>query len=176
MSAAVNWPHNVLHPFYRRIGIVLDEHQHDLDQDFSGREYLLDVRDTFDDLEARSRRITGLYVASVFSFMCSANPLNSNLWSYSQSVAFKEVLEHAKWNHDHGVSMKSSPASEPTHPTLIQMLRNPALRGFRSRHHDRRGLEDDEELSRRDLDTEEFLFGRENDDFLVERDAFDDLD
>ena len=43
-------------------------------------------------------------------------------------------------------------------------------------HHRRHGLEDDEELSRRDLYTEEFLFGREYDDFLVERDAFDDLD
>ena len=37
-----------------------------------------------------------------------------------------------------------------------------------------RGLEDDEELSLRDLDTEE-VFGREYD-FLNERDIFDDLD
>jgi ribosomal protein L24 len=42
------------------------------------------------------------------------------------------------------------------------------------RHH-RRDLEDDEELSRRDLDAEEF-FGREYDAFLAERDFFDDLD
>ena len=39
----------------------------------------------------------------------------------------------------------------------------------------RRDLEDDEELSRRDLEAEE-LFGREYDDFLAERDFFDDLD
>jgi hypothetical protein len=39
----------------------------------------------------------------------------------------------------------------------------------------RRDLEDNEELSRRDLDVEE-LIGREYDDFLVERDFFDDLD
>lgn len=39
----------------------------------------------------------------------------------------------------------------------------------------RRDLEDNEELSRRDLDSEE-LFGREYDDFLAERDFFDDLD
>ena len=43
-----------------------------------------------------------------------------------------------------------------------------------SRRH-RRDLEDDEELSRRDFEDEE-LFGREYDDFLVERDDFDDLD
>ena len=43
-----------------------------------------------------------------------------------------------------------------------------------SRRH-RRDLEDDEELSLRDLDAEE-LFGRENDDFLAERDFLDDLD
>jgi hypothetical protein len=41
--------------------------------------------------------------------------------------------------------------------------------------HHRRGLEDDEELWQRDFESEE-LFGREYDDFLVERDAFDDLD
>jgi len=39
----------------------------------------------------------------------------------------------------------------------------------------RRDLEDDEELSRRDLNAEE-LSGREYDDFLAERDFFDDLD
>jgi len=44
----------------------------------------------------------------------------------------------------------------------------------RHRHH-RRDLEGDEELSLRDLDAEE-LFGREYDDFLAERDFFDDLD
>jgi len=43
------------------------------------------------------------------------------------------------------------------------------------RHHHRRDLEDDEELSRRDFDDEE-LFEREYDDFLAERDLFDDLD
>jgi len=43
------------------------------------------------------------------------------------------------------------------------------------RRHHRRDLEDNEELSRRDLDDEEF-FGREYDDFLVERDFSDDLD
>jgi len=44
------------------------------------------------------------------------------------------------------------------------------------RRHHRRDLEDDEELSRRDLDAEE-IFDREyDDDFLVERDYFDDLD
>jgi hypothetical protein len=41
--------------------------------------------------------------------------------------------------------------------------------------HHRRDLGDHEELSRRDLDAEE-LFGREYDDFLAERDFFDDLD
>jgi len=44
----------------------------------------------------------------------------------------------------------------------------------RGRHH-RRDLEDDEELLRRDLDDEE-LFVREYDEFLAERDFFDDLD
>jgi hypothetical protein len=43
----------------------------------------------------------------------------------------------------------------------------------RRRH--RRDLEDYEELSQRDFDVEE-LIGREYDDFLVERDFFDDLD
>jgi len=43
-----------------------------------------------------------------------------------------------------------------------------------SRRH-RRDLEEDEELSRRDLDAEE-LSGREYDDFLAERNFFDDLD
>ena len=54
-------------------------------------------------------------------------------------------------------------------------------------NYDRRGLEDDEELLQRDFDDEE-LWGREyydsdklwsreyHDGFLVERDAFDDLD
>jgi len=46
-----------------------------------------------------------------------------------------------------------------------------------SGNYDRRGLEDDEELLQRDFDVEELeLWGREYDDFLVERDAFDDLD
>jgi len=46
----------------------------------------------------------------------------------------------------------------------------------RHRRHHRRDLEDNEELSsRRDLDAEEFL-GREYDDFLAERDFFEDLD
>jgi len=45
----------------------------------------------------------------------------------------------------------------------------------RTRRRYRRDLEDNEELSRRDLDDEE-LFGREYDDFLAERDFFDDLD
>jgi hypothetical protein len=42
----------------------------------------------------------------------------------------------------------------------------------------RRSLEDDEELLlQRDFEnSDEELFGREYDDFLVERDAFDDLD
>ena len=44
----------------------------------------------------------------------------------------------------------------------------------RGRHH-RRDLEDDEELLRRDLDAEE-VFERQYDDFLDERDFFDDLD
>jgi hypothetical protein len=44
-------------------------------------------------------------------------------------------------------------------------------------NYDRRGLEDDEELLQRDFDVEELeLWSREYDDFLVERDAFDDLD
>jgi hypothetical protein len=43
------------------------------------------------------------------------------------------------------------------------------------RRHRRRDLEDNEELSRRDLDAEEF-FGRGYVDFLAERDFFDDLD
>jgi hypothetical protein len=44
-----------------------------------------------------------------------------------------------------------------------------------ARRHHRRELGDDEELSLRDLDAEE-LFEREYDDFLAERDSFDDLD
>jgi hypothetical protein len=44
-------------------------------------------------------------------------------------------------------------------------------------HPHRRSLEDDEELLQRDFEnSDEELFGREYDDFLVERDAFDDLD
>ena len=46
--------------------------------------------------------------------------------------------------------------------------------GSRLRRH-RRDLEEDEELLQRDFEGEEFL-EREYDDFLVERDAFDDLD
>ena len=68
------------HHFYRRIGIALDVHQHGPDQEFSGRKYLLNARDTFDDLEARHPAVEQLkYVASVFPSMCGANPLNSNL-------------------------------------------------------------------------------------------------
>ena len=70
------------------------------------------------------------------------------------------------------------PPPKPYHPTnnhLQQMSKIIAAR-IAEAHHRRHGLEDDEELSRRDLYTEEFLFGREYDDFLVERDAFDDLD
>jgi hypothetical protein len=48
----------------------------------------------------------------------------------------------------------------------------PANRQYRIKS---RGLEDDEELSRRGLDTED-VFGREYDDLLDERDTFDDLD
>jgi len=44
-----------------------------------------------------------------------------------------------------------------------------------ARRHHRRDLEDDEELSRRDLDAEE-LWEREYDGFLADRDFFDDLD
>ena len=43
------------------------------------------------------------------------------------------------------------------------------------RRHHRRDLEDDEELSRRDLDAEE-LYEREYAGIMVERDFFDDLD
>jgi len=50
-----------------------------------------------------------------------------------------------------------------------------ATRTHRPSRYYRRDLEDNEELSRRDFDDEE-LFGREYDDFLAERDFFDDLD
>jgi len=43
-------------------------------------------------------------------------------------------------------------------------------------HVQARGLEDDEELSQRDLADAEEMFGREYDDLFFERDTFDDLD
>jgi hypothetical protein len=59
--------------------------------------------------------------------------------------------------------------------TLGLIFRKLPLARLSTSHHHRRGLEDDEELLQRDFEAEE-LFGREYDDFLVERDAFDDLD
>jgi hypothetical protein len=47
---------------------------------------------------------------------------------------------------------------------------------FGHRRHHRRDLEDDEELSRRDLDAEELWEREFDDEFLAERDFFDDLD
>jgi hypothetical protein len=52
---------------------------------------------------------------------------------------------------------------------------SPHHRAAGHRRHHRRDLEDNEELSRRDRDAEEF-FGRGYVDFLAERDLFDDLD
>jgi len=69
---------------------------------------------------------------------------------------FDKAIKHAKQVH------KVASAHSSAHHTA-------------QRRHHRRDLEDNEELSRRDLDAEE-LFEREYDDFLAERDFFDDLD
>jgi hypothetical protein len=47
-------------------------------EEFSGREYLLDARDTFDDLEAREPGVDR--ALSVSLSMSSANPLNPDFW------------------------------------------------------------------------------------------------
>lgn len=64
-----------------------------------------------------------------------------------------------------------SAATKARFSNLFKILKN----AQNSRHH-RRDLEDDEELLRREFETEELFGRREYDDFLVERDAFDDLD
>jgi len=62
--------------------------------------------------------------------------------------------------------------------TSAKKVLAPARHHVARRRHHRRDLEDDEELSRRDIDRDaEELFEREyDDDFVVERDFFDDLD
>jgi hypothetical protein len=146
--------------------------QRDLDQEFYERKYLLDARDTFDhdlELEARSLKLSALieYVASVFSSMRSANPLNSDLWSYRKVTKATNKVNKATNQADQAQSTSND---VPTKGFIQKILD----RFKRGRHH-RRSLEDDTELLRRDFDAEE-LFGREYDDFLVERDDFDDLD
>jgi hypothetical protein len=74
-----------------------------------------------------------------------------------------KAVKHAEKARQTISSHKSSHKSSPK-----------SSRSTAKRHH-RRELEGDEELSRRDLDAEVF-FGREYDDFLAERDLFDDLD
>ena len=69
-----------------------------------------------------------------------------------------------------GVKQNQRPRNSNRHaPRFRQSIVGPI-------RHQRRDLEDDaEELLQRDFEDEE-LFGREYDDLLVERDAFDDLD
>jgi len=74
-----------------------------------------------------------------------------------------KIAKHAKQAHKTISSHRSSHKS--SHKT--------AKAAKPGKRHHRRDLEDDEELSRRDLDAGEF-FGREYD--LAERDFFDDLD
>ena len=64
--------------------------------------------------DATAQDLRRMCVASVFLSMCSANPLNSDLWSYSQQARLRGMNRHYA--------------------------------------NQRRDLEDDQELSRRDFD------------------------
>ena len=141
-----------------------------------------------------------LCVASVFLSMCSANPLNSDLWSYSQQARLRGMMNRHNANQrrdleddqelsrrDFDCSSKVS-VKDVTGPELWYILcvasifscmcsakpLNSYLWSYshqcaiRRKANQRRGLEGD-------LDAEE-PFGREYDDSLVERDAYDDLD
>jgi len=169
---------------YGRIGIS----QRELDQEFSGREYPLDAaaRDTSasDDLEARG-------LLDVFSFAGKAFKAGKALKSGGQLVEkAKKVYKVAKRVHEVEKQFPSQPtnknhaqkaqAPSPAFMALFanisQMVARIKSQSIKSAsNHHRRGMEDEEELLQRDFDAEE-LFEREYDDFLVERDAFDDLD
>jgi len=145
-----------------RIGIVI--RQRDLDQDFSGREYLLDARGTYDDLEARSflSALDGEAGSEVGKLVVKHGLKKGGNPSHVAKKAGEEVANHWKA----GVSAKNNiPA---VLKNIFEVLKKHG--GF---HPNRRGLEDDEELLQRDFDDEfEVFFGREYDDFLIERDIF----
>jgi hypothetical protein len=130
-------------------------------------------------------------VLSVFLSVLSANPLNPNVWSYSKTATklgnrgrkIEKKLRPAtrgarKLNnyYNDNQNRKQNQANQNRNRQNVQRLTVTSASGpvmFHSRIGPR-GLEDDEELSRRDLDDEE-VFGRDFD-LLDERDAFDDLD
>ena len=94
--------------------------------------------------------------------LCSANPLNPDIWSYRKGAKTAGKLEDYR-ERAKKIGQRQKPASRSSYIPMVGRVT------FRSR-----GLEDDEELLRRDLDSEE-VFGREYD-LFDERDTFDDLD
>jgi hypothetical protein len=84
--------------------------------------------------------------------------------------AGRKTLNTGKPKHLGGAIGKVNNAIKHTNLKQVRKIASAAT----SRRH-RRDLEDDQELSRRDLDAEE-LFRREYDDFLAERDFLNDLD
>jgi len=169
---------------YGRIGIS----QRELDQEFSRREYLLDARDTSDDLEARG-------FLDLFSFAGKAFKAGKALKSGGQFIEkAKKVEKEVKRVHEVTKQFQPQQTNKQPVQVTVQQAQAPYLKlpkvhrhgdrgrfinsmfGYLPGGNHRRGLEDDEELLQRDFDAED-LFGREYDDFLlVERDAFYDLD
>jgi hypothetical protein len=158
------------YPLTNRIGIVIN--QRDLDQGFSGREYLLDARDTYhnDDLEERS-------IFSLFGALGKAASAGKAIKAGSQiaKVAGKarKVHEGAKQILPPTRNQNKGNRVAATFKNIFGSIKS-AL--SRARRHHRRDLEDDEELLGRDDFEADELFEREYDDSLVERDDFDDLD
>ena len=126
---------------------------------------------------------------SVFSLVCtsSANPLNSDAWSYRKAAKTAAKLEHRgksarkieqklkpSKNIAKQVARVAKQANKNNNDNQNKANQNiiiPMIGRFHGSHYRPRGLEDDEELSRRDLDDEE-VFGREYD-LLDERDDLD---
>jgi len=207
------------HPFYTH---GLDLLERDLDEEFSGREYLLDVSDDlasrepsfFSHIRDAVRDVgrvakKGLHVAEQGLHVAESiaeNPLVQAAVSVipggAAVVAAEKVIEtvgkvenvvnkandarrnFGKLEHLGGALIRGKKVEKGLGMAekfgnairRVKQIAPPSPHHTAGHRRHRRELEDNEELSRRDLDDEE-LIGREYyDDFLVERDFFDDLD
>ena len=138
-----------------------------------------------------------LCVASVFLSMCSANPLNSDLWSYSQQARLRGMINRHNVNQrrdledDQELSRRAFDCSSKvsvhdiTGPELWYLVcvasifsmcsakpLNSCLWSY-SHHCIRRGKVNQRRGLEGDLDAEEPFEREYHDDFLVERDAYD---